>query len=367
MNIYNRRDMDSSATQFSISGIPVEAGETKEIYLKVSESFLSASIQIPITVIRGSKVGPTAFVMAAIHGDEINGVDIVRRLIFDVDHEKLSGTLIAIPVVNIPGFLGQSRYLPYNRDLNRFFPGKRHGNNAEKIAYRLFKEIILKCDFGIDLHTAANGRLNLPHVRGDMTSPRVRNLSRAFGATVLVDQAGVRGSLRREATEAGVPTILFEAGETDRFSPKVSLQGLRGVLNVLSEVRMWPAHEQVRPPFQVIVKASEWVRAEKGGILDLAIKPGDLIYEGDRIGSILNPFGKTVTQIRSPTTGIVIGVTTAPLTVPGTGIAHVARLKKTLSLVERSLRRTRRKKNQKRARAGHGPRKKRVRARPEPG
>ncbi|MGZ3698572.1 MAG: succinylglutamate desuccinylase/aspartoacylase family protein [Bdellovibrionota bacterium] len=335
--------MNSTEAIFSISGIKVAAGETREIYLKVSESFLSGAIQIPVTVIRGRQAGPTAFVTAAIHGDEINGADIVRRLIFDIDHEKLSGTLIAIPVVNIHGFLTQSRYLPYHRDLNRFFPGKRAGNNADRMAARLFKEVISKCDFGIDLHTAADGRLNLPHVRGDMNHPKVRKLARAFGATILVDQPGVRGSLRREATEIGVPTILFEAGETGRFSPKISLIGLQGVLSVMSEMGMWPAYEQTKPPFQVIVKTSDWIRAEKGGILDLAVKPGDLLYEGDLLGSILNPFGKTVTQIRAPTTGIVIGVTTAPLTIPGTGIVHVAKLKKTLSLVERSLKRTRRK------------------------
>jgi predicted deacylase len=176
-----------------------------------------------------------------------------------------------------------------------------------------------------------------------MNHPRVRKLARAFGATVLVDQPGVRGSLRKEATEAGIPTILFEAGETGRFSQKISLIGLRGVLSVLSTMGMWPKTEEVRPPFQVIVKASEWVRAQKGGILDLLVKPGDLIYEDDPIGAILNPFGKTVTQIRAPTTGIVIGVTTAPLTIPGTGIIHIARLKKTLSLVERSLRKTKKK------------------------
>src|SRR5262249_15336662 len=153
-----------------------------------------------------------------IHGDEINGADIVRRLIFDVDHEKLKGTLIAVPVVNIPGFHAQSRYLPYHRDLNRFFPGKQNGNNAERFAWRFFKEVVSKCDFGIDLHTAANGRLNLPHVRGDMSNPRVRTLARTFGATVLMDQKGVDGSLRQAATDAGVPTILFEAGETGKFS-----------------------------------------------------------------------------------------------------------------------------------------------------
>ena len=207
-----------------ISGIHVAPGETREIYLKVSESYLASAIQIPVTVIRGRKPGPTAYVLAALHGDEINGVDIVRRLIFDIDHENLSGTLIAVPVVNIPGFLTQTRYLPYHRDLNRFFPGDRKGNNADRFAARLFNEIIRKCDFGIDLHTAAEGRLNLPHVRGDMSNPKVRKLARAFGATVLVSQSGVRGSLRREATEAGVPTILFEAGETGRFSAE-SLDG----------------------------------------------------------------------------------------------------------------------------------------------
>jgi len=339
--------MDSSTTSFTVSGIAIHPGETREIYLKVSESFLSSSILIPITVIRGKKPGPTAFVSAAIHGDEINGTDIVRRLIFDIDHEQLSGTLIAIPVVNLPGFLGQTRYLPYHRDLNRYFPGKKNGHNAERIAHRIFKEVVSKCDFGIDLHTASSGRSNLPHVRGDMSDPNVRKLARAFGATVLVNQVGVRGSLRREATQAGVPTILFEAGEAGRFSKRVSQAGLRGVLNVLKEMKMLPDPAHKRPPFQVIVRESEWVRAEKGGILDLDIKPGDLIYKGDTIGEILNPFGRTVTQIRAPATGIIIGITTQPITVPGTGIAHVARLKKTLSVVERSLEKAARKASKK--------------------
>jgi hypothetical protein len=331
--------MDSSETDFRIRGIPVAQGETREIYLKVSESFLAGGIHIPVTVIRGRAPGPTAFVLAAVHGDEINGVDIVRRLIFDVDHEKLSGTLIAIPVVNIPGFIERSRYLPYHRDLNRFFPGKADGNNAERIAWRIFRQVVEQCDFGIDLHTAAAGRLNLPHIRGDMSNPKVRKLARAFGASVLIDHSGLKGSLRRAATDAGVPTILFEAGETGKFSHRVSEAGLRGVLNVLGEMGMWHSRAHARtPPFQVIVKTSDWIRAPKGGILDLEVRPGQLVYKGDRLGTLLNPFGKTVIQIPSPVTGIVIGVSTEPLAVPGTGVAHIARLKKTLARVERSIR-----------------------------
>jgi predicted deacylase len=359
--------MDSSKSGLEISGVRVAEGETREIYLKISESYVASGIQVPVTVIRGRRPGPTAFVTAAVHGDEINGADIVRRLIFDVNHEALSGTLVAVPVVNIPGFLTQSRYLPYHRDLNRFFPGKRRGNNADRAAWKLFHEIIRKCDFGIDLHTAAAGRMNLPHVRGDLSNPKVKELARSFGSMVVVDSAGVKGSLRRAATEAGVPTILFEAGETGRFSRKVSLEGLRGVLNVLTAMGMLPRDhgplQRARKsraarerPFQVLVKSSDWVRAEKGGILDLGVRPGDLIYEGDVIGAILNPFGRTVTEIRAPMTGIAIGVTTAPLTIPGSAIIHVARLKKTLAMVERSLIRFREERRSRRAarRRGRG-------------
>src|SRR5262249_27726509 len=158
-----------------------------------------------------------------------------------------------------------------HRDLNRYFPGSRRGNNAQRFAWRLFSDVISQCDFAIDLHTAASGRQNLPHVRGDMSNAKVRRLARAFGSTIVVDDPGPTGSLRREATDADVPMILFEAGETGKFSRNVSLTGLRGVLSVLSELEMWPKEEKhsIRPPFQVIVKESEWIRAEKGGILDL--------------------------------------------------------------------------------------------------
>jgi predicted deacylase len=183
-----------------------------------------------------------------------------------------------------------------------------------------------------------------------MSHPEVRKLARAFGATILVNQPGVKGSLRREATRAGVPTILFEAGEAGRFSNRVSQSGLHGVLNVMAEMGMWMDKQRVKPPFQVIVRESEWIRAEKGGILDLNVRPGELIYKDDVIGSILNPFGKTVTEIRAPCTGIIIGITTQPITVPGTGIAHVARLKKTLASVERSLEKAARAKRKRRRR-----------------
>jgi predicted deacylase len=173
-------------------------------------------------------------------------------------------------------------------------------------------------------------------------------LARAFGSTVMVDKPGMKGSLRRSATESGVPTIIFEAGETRKFSPRISVEGLRGVLNVMTVMGMWSAKTRVpQPDFQVIVKASDWVRSEKGGILELKVRPGDLVYKGDEVGAVLNPFGRTVHQIKAEHTGIVIGTTTAPLAIPGTAVVHVARLRKTLAVVERSVRRQKRAKARK--------------------
>jgi predicted deacylase len=320
-----------------IAGFRIPTGTRREIYLKISESFLASGIQIPVTILHGAKPGPIVLVTAAIHGDEINGIEIVRKLIFEMNERELAGTLLCVPVVNIPGFLNQNRYLPYNRDLNRFFPGKLRGNNAERVAHRIFTQLVLRADCAIDLHTAADGRNNMPHVRGDMSSPRVRKLARAFGGGVIIDNVGRRGSLRRTATEHGVPTILFEGGETAKFSREASEFGYRGVMRVLHSLGMVTGKKEAREPYQVIVKNSEWIRAERGGILDLFVRPGHLIYKDQILGEILNPFGRTVTKIISPFTGVLVGVSTQPLAIPGTAICHVAKLSKTLARVERFL------------------------------
>lgn len=328
-------------TELKIAGFSIEPGSRREIYLKVSESFLSSSVQIPVTIIRGENDGPTVFLTAAIHGDEINGIEIVRRIINETDERKLNGTLLCVPVANIPGFLDQNRYLAYNRDLNRYFPGSPRGNNAERMAHKIYSQLVKKADWGIDLHTAAHGRANMPHIRGDMSHPKTRKLARAFGSGVIIDNAGRIGSLRRTATENGIPTILFEAGQTGTFSREISEAGYRGVTRIFRTMGMLTRHSGAkrpkRPPYQVIVKHSFWVRAERGGILDLFVKPGHLVYKDEVLGVILNPFGKTVTKIKSPYTGVLVGVSTQPLAIPGTGICHIARLSKTLAKVEKFL------------------------------
>ena len=322
-----------------VGGRTIERGSTQQILLKVSEFYTAQPVNIPVTVIRGREPGPTLFLAAAIHGDELNGVEIVRQVILGLSHEKIRGALICVPVVNRFGFLHHSRYLPDRRDLNRCFPGSATGSAAHRVAAAVFREIVQGADHGIDFHTAAIGRSNLPHVRADMSHPEVRRLATAFGAEFVLDDPGRGRTLRASATSAGVPCIAYEAGETFRFQRREVRKGIFGVYNVLSKLGMLDIPRR-EPRFRVIVKQAEWVRAERGGILDLATRPGDLLYEGDPVGSITNPFGREVVAIRSSLTGVVLGTTTIPMVNPGDAVAHVARLEKTLKVVERHARTT---------------------------
>ncbi len=323
-----------------IAGRPIRPGETKEIYLPVSEFFTATPSTIPITVFRGEEDGPILYVTAAIHGDELNGVGIIRKIIDEWRAPRLRGTLLCLPILNRFGFLHHSRYLPDRRDLNRAFPGSPTGSMASRIAHIILREVILKCTHGIDLHTASLRRSNIPHVRADMNNKTCQRMARAFGTEIIIDHRGTAGSLRRTAAVKGVPTILFEAGETSRFQNKMIKKGCVGVYNVMADLGMID-REKTRPDFQVIVKKTEWVRSDRGGILDIFIRPGELVYEGDEVAAVTNPYGKEVSVQRSPITGLIVGITTVPLANPGTGICHVAKLAKTLPRVEKALARRR--------------------------
>jgi hypothetical protein len=321
-------------TRLLVGGRAVRRGSTVRILLKVSEHYTSTPVNVPVTVVRGRRRGPALFLAAAVHGDELNGVEIVRRIMTSASPDDLRGTLICVPVVNRTGFLAHSRYLPGHQDLNRCFPGHPQGTAATRMAHALFREIVAPSDYGIDLHTASHGRTNLPHVRAEMSNDRVRRLARAFGTEIIVDTPGPRRTLRAAATRAGVPTLLFEAGETFRFQRAMVARGVQGVRNVLAALRMIPGRRR-EPRFQVVVKVSEWIRAPRGGITEVLIRPGEIVYAGDEIASITNPFGREVSSVRSPLTGLVLGTTTVPMVSPGDAICHVAKLERTLPTVER--------------------------------
>ena len=324
----------SARAHVTIGHHAVRRGSIEQIFLKVGEYHTATPVNVPVTVIRGFDAGPTVFLTAAIHGDELNGVATVRRLMTSITPSQLRGTLICVPVVNRVGFLTHTRYLPGRRDLNRYFPGDDQGNSASRTAWTLFREIVARSRYGIDLHTASVGRTNLPHLRADMSQPEVRSLARAFGSEIIIDSPGSPRTLRAAATRAGVPTIILEAGETFRFQRNMVSYGVSGVRSVLSTLGMIDAKPRA-PRFRVVVKVTEWARPERGGIADVLVRPGQIVYEGDAIASITNPFGREVSTLTAPVTGLIIGITTVAMVNRGDAICHIAKLAKTLRTVER--------------------------------
>ncbi len=320
----------------TIGEVETSPGETRSFPLKVSEFADTSPIRIPVTVVNGKGAGPTMLVNAAVHGDELNGVEVVRELIFEVDHSAMGGCLVCVPVVNVPGFLNSTRYLPDRRDLNRSFPGDKEGNFAERIAAEFFDQVVKKCDFVIDFHTAAEGRDNMPHGRADMERPLVRRIARAFGSRVIINNSGNRATLRYNANKAGIPAITVEMGEAHHFQFDYIKEGLAGVLNVMVELDMIDGNV-LRPPFRAIVRETQWLRANHGGILLLKTRPETLVFEGDLLAQVTSPYGAAVDRTLAPFNGIIVGVTTEPLVEPGAPICHIVKVEKTLETLKRKL------------------------------
>lgn len=310
------------------AGRAVAPGDVAQVDLKVSESVAHQPMRIPVTVARGKKEGPVLYVTSAIHGDEINGVAIVRRLLDGIDGLLVAGTLVAVPIVNRFGFESGERYLPDRRDLNRHFPGDPKGSMAARLADQVFRKIVQGCDYGVDLHTAAERNTNLCHIRGDAGQPQVKAMMKASGVPILVHGDGPRGSLRRAASEGGVPTILFEAGEPGRFQRRVVEVGHASLVSLLRHLGM-AAGKPTKPPLQILVRESEWVRSDHGGILDLEVEPGDIVRKGDALGTIHDPLGRHVDAVEAPISGVVLGTTTSPLVFPGLAMVHIGQLEKT--------------------------------------
>ncbi len=326
-------------TRFEIAGQEILPGERRQLALTVAKLYDFTDMKIPVSVWRGKEDGPILFVSAAIHGDEINGVDIVRRLLKHKALSKLKGTLIAIPIVNVFGFNDKSRYLPDRRDLNRSFPGERHGSLASQIAYIFRTEIVDKCTHGIDLHTAAIHRRNLPHVRVNFSKPQDMDLARAFGAPVMLNASSRDGSLREMVSEKNIPTLLFEGGSALRFDNRVSKVGVQGIINVMRAIGMLPHSSQddepAREPY--IARSSHWIRAPQSGILLTKKRLGDYIEKNDVIGIMTNPFGDHEVPVLSPFAGVVIGQSILPLANEGDALFHIACFDESVSAIEEEL------------------------------
>ncbi|HKJ22272.1 MAG TPA: succinylglutamate desuccinylase/aspartoacylase family protein, partial [Gammaproteobacteria bacterium] len=272
------------------------------------------------------RAGPRLFVCAAIHGDEINGVEIIRRLLKLPILKRLRGALVAIPIVNVHGFISHSRYLPDRRDLNRSFPGSHKGSLAARLAHLFMEDIVSVCTHGIDLHTAAQHRNNLPQIRAYLDDAETERLARAFSVPVILNSDLRDGSLREAAAEQGIPMLLYEAGEALRFDEVAIRIGVKGILSVMRALDMLPQIKHAKSPYQpVVARSSTWLRAPEGGILRNAIPLGAHVKKGDSLATIADPFGERDVDVKAPNSGIVIGRMNLPLVNEGEALFHIAR------------------------------------------
>ncbi len=308
---------------FRIGNLEVAAGRSGTGELPVSRLVTGTHISLPLRVLHGAAEGPTVWLSAAVHGDEVAGVEIIRRVLANVDPRQLRGTVVAVPIVNVHGFLSGDRYLPDRRDLNRSFPGSETGSLAGRIANLFMKQIVQRCDVGIDLHTGSDHRTNLPQIRADLDDPATRTLAEAFGAPFMLHAKLRDGSMRAAATAAGATVLLFEGGEAWRIDEEAAVVGSRGIRRVLRQLDMIDDDVPVLP-VPVESRSSGWVRARRSGIASMHVGLGDAVAKGETIATIHDSVGVRVSSMKANRTGLVIGHSRQPLVNQGDAIVHIA-------------------------------------------
>lgn len=312
-----------------IGGVSVKPGERVSVDIPLAAMYTHTNVELTVHVVNGRRPGPCLFVCAAIHGDELNGVDIIRRLLNYKQLNQLRGTLLAIPLVNVHGFLSQSRYLPDGRDLNRSFPGSERGSLAGRVANTFVNDILRHCTHGIDLHTGARHRSNLPQIRADLSQEDTHELAMQFGVPVVLDAKLRDGSLRDAAANMGIPLLLYEAGEALRFDELSIRAGTRGIVNVMRSLKMLPPRKRPgKIPAAVVADDSRWVRAPHSGIMRSMVQLGARVKRGAILGYIADPMGLNEFPVVAPDEAIVIGATNLPLVHEGEALFHLASFKR---------------------------------------
>lgn len=313
---------------FMIAGESIKAGTRKTVHIPVSTLSDHTPVTLSAHIIHGRQDGPTMFVSAGIHGDEVIGVEIVRRVLRVKTLKAIKGTLIVVPIVNTFGFLNHSRYLPDRRDLNRCFPGSPNGSLASRLAHIFLNEIVSRCTLGIDLHSAAIHRINLPQVRVSANNRRTLQLAYVFGAPVILTSALRDGSLRQEAKKIGVDVLLYEAGEGMRFDEMSVRAGVAGIMRILKEIGISPragiGKAKAKP---LLCSDSHWLRAPVGGLLRMFKAEGDVVAVGDVVAAIADPFGDGEIEVETRYGGIIVGRAVMPIVHEGDALFHIAAVK----------------------------------------
>lgn len=325
------------ASALSIGGTEIAPGHRATVELPIPQLYTHTPMTMPVHVVNGRRDGPRLFVCAAIHGDELNGVEVIRRLLQRTALRHLRGALLAVPIVNVYGVIHHSRYLPDRRDLNRSFPGSERGSLTARLADLFMSEIVERCTHGIDLHTGAFHRANLPQIRANLKDEETFRLARAFGVPVLLDSDLRDGSLRGAAAERNIPILLYEAGEALRFDEVSIRPAVQGIQNVMRTLGMLPSRRarrrDVSEPF--VARSSSWVRAPESGIFRSLVPLGTHVDNNTLLGMIADPFGEAQSKVIAPFGGIVIGRTNLPLVHQGEALFHIARFEDVKEVAER--------------------------------
>jgi predicted deacylase len=302
--------------KLKLLGAEIPPGTLKQLTWSSGTAIEGFVVPVPVIVVNGNGPGPVLCLTAAVHGDELNGIEVVRRVLEDLDVEELNGAVIGVPIVNIQGFYRGTRYLPDRRDLNRFFPGNPRGSAATRMAHSFFTEVVKPCSALIDLHTGSLNRTNLPQVRADLRSQLVARMTQAFGATVVLHSVGDRGSLRRAANEAGIPSVTFEMGEPMRVQPEQVEHGAKAIETLMYSLGMTRQRRYWGDP-EPVYYSSKWVRVDNGGILFSDVALGERVSEGELLGVVTDPLSNKQYRIYAPTSGRILGMALNQVVLPG--------------------------------------------------
>lgn len=303
-------------------GAPFVAGTLEQRTWYAGETFYGSAIPTPVLVATGEQPGKTLCLTAAVHGDELNGIETVRQVMHQLEPKKLTGTVIGVPIVNLQGFQRHSRYLPDRRDLNRFFPGNQQGSSAARMAFSFFREVIMHCDGLVDLHTGSFHRTNLPQLRADLNDDSVVTLTKGFGSTVILHSEGAEGTLRHAAVAAGIPAVTLEAGEPLRVDDDHVDHAVKGIFTLLDTMGMYNRRSLWGNPEPVYYTAT-WLRSDVGGILSSRVKLGRKVRAGDLLGTVTDPITNEQSDVHSPHDGRIIGMALNQFVMPGFAVYHV--------------------------------------------
>lgn len=308
--------------EIEILGQKVPPGSYRRLTWSSDSLSAGFSEPTPVLVVNGANPGPTLCLVGAIHGDELNGVEMIRSVIFDIDPSKLKGAVVGVPVANIMGFRRNSRYLPDRRDWNRYFPGNTHGSTASRLAHSFFNSVIIHCDSLVDIHTGSFHRTNLPQLRADLSDGQVAKFAQSFGEIAVLNSRGNPSSLRAAALRAGIPAVTMEAGEPQHLQPDVVAAGVTAIKTLLAKNEMYgraPKWGRVAPVYY----RSSWIRANQSGILFSRVHLGKRVREGDILGTITDPITNARTNIISPFNGRVLGMALDQVVLPGFAAYHI--------------------------------------------